>query len=391
MVNEEEQIMLKEINEHQEKYFEIFNGSGEYLQNHVIIDDFVWMLKLNYSDKDTIKRKKYRKDILFQEYIRENKISIKKIKNTLISDNGDKSKFIYYLKQGWYNELASEYPFSADCMNIGTSIEEDENQWKIDLFPSWYIVKNYYTVYSYYTSLVFTKNKNIRTNEHRKPTQYFNSSLIKPYSKAVLFYPFCISYPQIEKIEKIRKESRDLWKYNYALCPRSIGNTKKKFNSIQEYIDSISSKKEKNDFFNIEREYLNGLDELYKKLGQKAAINIVDVLYNFRVWANYVGSDTILELKGGGYTRFLERNLSTISFFLAGICELVAIAYLGEEEYSKLFYDFYNNFIKERNLIYNDWYRIPLINRNRIYEKMGFLTNKEYRLYPPNSDQLELL
>jgi hypothetical protein len=138
-------------------------------------------------------------------------------------------------------------------------------------------------------------------------------------------------------------------------------------------------------------DYLNGLEKLTKKLNQRAPVNIIDMLFEFRVWANYAGSDTILQLKGGVYTKFLEKNLSTISFFMAGICEMVAIAFLGEKKYAKIFEEFYLGFIKGRDDLYKEWYNISIINRYRIYKSMGMVNVDIKNFTAPNIDPLKIV
>ena len=127
------------------QYSEIEN----YIKYHNAIDRFVWILRLMYSDRKTIKTRKYRLDKLLQHYIVKNEIKIDNRFNKLIGANYSKDDFIYYMKQGWYNELAISYPFDENPLDIGTNVNKTKLNVKIDLFPSWHIIKSYYAIYSF--------------------------------------------------------------------------------------------------------------------------------------------------------------------------------------------------------------------------------------------------
>lgn len=354
-----------------DQYFEC-NEIGDYLRFHNAIDKFVWMLRLMYAPKEMIKSKKYKIDKLLQIYINQN-IDIEKIKRNIKGKEFSKDKFTYYLKQGWYNELASAYPFNNEQMNLGTYICGDKNSWKSELFPSWFIVKSYYTMYSFYNSLIFTNYDTINTFQHRKPTNHFNNTLINKFSKYILLYPFNINFDGSNDEETFRKIERDEWQYKYSCYPRgrNYGNEK--------------------NLFDIEREYFNELINVKTDLKCKSPVNIIDLIYMFRVWANYTGNDTLVKLRKGGLLLFLERNLFAINFFIAAISEITAIAFLGQDNFLENFCEFYNDFILERDEIYQNWYHVPSINRIRIYKHLHLIDRLPENFSPPSRETIEFI
>ncbi|WP_435310041.1 hypothetical protein [Sebaldella termitidis] len=77
-INEDDELNIKNFDD-------FFDDFKEYFDYHDAIDNFAWLLKLRYSSKEIIKAKKYRLDILLQEYIKENNISVERISKKIIS------------------------------------------------------------------------------------------------------------------------------------------------------------------------------------------------------------------------------------------------------------------------------------------------------------------
>lgn len=116
---------------------------SDYMFYHNSLDEFIWLIKLAYSPKEHIKRRKYSVNILFQYYIK-NAIDFDKLSRHISSPKtSNPDRFIYYLKQGWYNELAAAYPYSPLQDDAGTNIAlfKDGDLWQTELFPSWAITK----------------------------------------------------------------------------------------------------------------------------------------------------------------------------------------------------------------------------------------------------------
>jgi len=96
-------------------------------------------------------------------------------------------------------------------------------------------------------------------------------------------------------------------------------------------------------------------------------------------------------LHSGGLILFLERNLYFINFLIAGLCELLAIGFLGEDEYVNTFKEFFANFIKGKDELYSNWYIVPQIIRLRIYKHLNLISYWPEEIEPPNNDKLILL
>ena len=112
----------------------------EYLIYHDTLDKFCWLIKLYYSDKKTIKNKHYKLDVLFQNFIKNNKYDPEKIKLN-IRNEFNREKAIFHLKKGWYNELVRSVPFSEDFLDAGTNIK---GKTKFSGGIAWNIIQSYY-------------------------------------------------------------------------------------------------------------------------------------------------------------------------------------------------------------------------------------------------------
>jgi hypothetical protein len=342
---------------------------SEYLRFHDAIDRFIWLFRLRYAPRETLRDKKYRLDVLFQLFIKENAINLEKIARKLVGKEHSKHRFLYFLIQGWYNELATAYPFVEDPMNLSTHLSHCDAQSKVDLFPSWQIIKSYYSVYAFYNAFVFTNNKNLSTYQHRKSTNHFNVSLLKKFSQNILFYPFNLSYPLTGSPKSLRRGERPEWNFKYAHFPRHPDK----------------------DIYDIEMEFIRDLRRVRKELKQQAPVSIIDLLYSFRVWSNYVGHKTIVKLRSGGLLLFLERNLFSTVFLSAGLCELVALGFLGEKLYLQSFRRFHNDFIVDRDELYMNWSFIPQVVRLNIYKHLGLITKLPKDVKPPNLSGVTLI
>lgn len=332
-------------------YNDSLESISEYLKYHDMLDEFVWLLRLMYAPKHIIKNKKYKVSELYQYYLKEN-IKIDKISRNIYSKKANnKDKFIYYLKQGWYNELAATYPFNPLHDDLSTNIGDVswDKSWRTELFPSWEIVKSYYSMYSFYNGLLFTNYANADTYNHRNMTNNFNTTLLNKFSKYVVFFPFNMIFDGSDKnLSNFRSRDRDEWKYQYSLYPRSkyyfeetpMPDTDMSEQEIMELLRERYEARKSKTFYDLESSYYSNLVYARNTLKCKAPVNIIDIMYLFRTWANYSGSDTVCQLQKGGYLRYLEKNLYAINYFIAGITEITAICYLGPDLYLSTFNDF---------------------------------------------------
>ena len=191
------------------------------------------------------------------------------------------------MKQGWYNELAATFPFT-NSMSISSRLDSRNYEKEIFLFPSWYIVKSYYTIYSFYNSLIFTNYENFNTTQHRNSTKNFNNTLLEKFSKDLIFYPFSITNLNFREKE-LFKANKDFWGFQYSQSPRkhlSIYQIAKNYNDDLKLFESKLQKSKSKEIF---------------------PINIIDILYQFRVWGNYLESDTVIKMQYKGYLYFLEK------------------------------------------------------------------------------------
>lgn len=389
--------------------FSNFNivGLSDYMFYHNSLDEFIWLIKLAYSSIEHIKKRKYSVNILFQCYIK-NSIDFNKVEKNISSPKANNlDKFIYYLKQGWYNELAAAYPYGPLQDEAGTNVAltEDYDLWQTELFPSWAITKVYYSIYVYYNSLLFTHTKECNTYRHRNSTNHFNNVLLCKFSTILLKYPFNIMvsdkrYP----LADFRPFERKEWKYQYATYPRELDYDKKHIaletdmgTTTPEEMESIVRliREKRNSkaptIYDVENQYYENLQRVRSTLKCKAPVNIVDLMYLFRTWANYTGSSTYIDLQKGGYLRYLQKNLYALNYFFGGLNELAAIAYLGEDQFTKIFNEFYGSFIETRKEILCKWYYLPLINRIRIYQHLGFINEFNVNNLKPRNDILTLI
>jgi len=215
------------------------NELHDYLRFHNALDRFAWLFRLRYADKKSIQSKRYRIDVLFQSYIHENNISPSKVYRNIGGKKFSKEKFIYFLTQGWYNELAAAYPFVQEPMNLGTSIYNCKENWKVELFPSWYIIKSYYACYAFHNAFVFTNSEDTKTFQHKNTTNYFNNNLFQKYSKNLMFYPFNLTNSSNANVDLLRKVRKKEWGYQYAKYPRD--STKTIYDIETDYISDLKS------------------------------------------------------------------------------------------------------------------------------------------------------
>lgn len=314
----------------------------DYFLYHNFLDKFCWLVKLNYADKKIIKSKKYRLDVLFQEFITKNKYNPCKIKNDK-SPDADIDKIIFHLKKGWYNELVRNTPFSDNFLNIGTNIKGEV---RYSGSFAWNIIQSYYACYEYINSLVFTEQSKINTSQHKKTLNIFANSLIKKLEQKTLFYPFCLYSGS-----SIKRKFPNHCKYEYARYPRNH------YQTIED----------------LNEEVIKSLKNLYRK--ENSPKTFIDFLYQFRVWANYTGIETITKLQDGFYLDFLKRNLGLLVFFIGGITEIAVLQIAGEEKIIHTLKDLDQNYISKHKE-YDNKLLNPIFIRFRIYQHLGIISKK---------------
>lgn len=356
MIDLESQQRLRVLSDHPEykqkvldfnpsSYYDFCSEIIEYHPFHDFIDRYCWLIKLFYTDKQDIKKKKYKLDVLFQNFLIKNKFSLNKLTQTVTTPNGDDDKLIFHLQKGWYNELVRSVPLNENYLQIGTKVKGSVAD---ATSVSWNITQTYYSIYEYTNSLDFLFRAEINTKEHRRSTNIFNTYVLDILKDDILFYPFFLS--SSSKNNKAKKYPEHT-KFSYANYPRDTSK------NIQD----------------VNKDVIKTLKSLSKETGK--SVCLIDFLYEFRVWANYTGIQTITKLENGYLLDYLYKNLGTINFFVGGICELSAIAKLGQEEYLKVFNTFVEDYVLKQPHFEQNILLVPIFIRHRIYHHLGILTS----------------
>src|SRR5215217_7540227 len=138
----------------------------------------------------------------------------------------------------------------------------------------------------------------------------------------------------------LKKINRPYWRYRYARSPR-----------------------------NPERDIFQMDNDVHALIGDHE--EVVDFLYSFRVWSNYLGIRTILKIEDGAYLRYLYQNLATVCFFYGCFAELMSLALLGQDKTMELLHTVSQESILRRaGGASEDLYFVPVFLRFRIYERL---------------------
>jgi len=323
---------------------------------HQNIDYFSWLLKICYSSKEDIKRKRFRIDKIFQNYIKINKITINGVKNLFNKSVQRKNEVFEDLKRGWYNEMSFSFPLKDST--LGCSFSDIYNNYDISSdrfqFPSWKIVMSYYSVYFYLRTITLMKNSTFRLKKHTATLNCFKNNVIPVISKSLWGFPLNIEYNPNKRIyrNKILLSKLEYSKYRYCSHPRSPNL------SPIDIFESIVKQFTKNG----------------KKFSIKSQYTIFDFLLEFRIWANYLDISNLISLYGKGYKGFLDQNLSLILFIISGIAEISVIAKFGENEYLKSLQEIYDTFALNNSQIRRNFLNVSMYQRMKIYRNLGFIS-----------------
>jgi hypothetical protein len=248
---------------------------------------------------------------------------------------------LFHLKKGWYNELVRSLPLDVEYLNIGTNIPGNIPD---ATSVSWNITQTYYSVYEYINSINFCTTDKLNTVQHRKPSKYFNANVIDGLKRSAMGYPFTLTS---EKNLGIKYPKHI--KFEYARYPRNSSQ------SIQEVTKDVTKMLKK------------------IKLKQDSRASLIDFLYDFRVWANYTGIETIVKLENGFLLNYLYKNLGIINFFIAGSSELCALRRLGEDKYLEELRLFSEQYILKQSQYTKKIHLVPVFVRHRIYKHLGLI------------------
>jgi hypothetical protein len=329
----------------------------EYSEWHEILDEVNWLIKICYSSKDDIKRKTFRLDRLFVNYLTYHKVTLNKVRQIFVSNaEPNFQRVTDDLKRGWYNELSYSFPLRKSTLGLtfgDISINKPISAIRF-AFPSWRITSSYYSIYFYLRAIALQKQDGFRIQEHNATILSFKNNVLQPLMRVLWKFPFDIMYtPKIRVYKRnLLFENLKHTKYNYCNHPRAPHHTVKQI-----------------------------FERVYKTYGKKARVKkkpnsymLFDYLHDFRIWANYLDIDNLLSLWGPGYKTFIDQNLSMLIFFMGGISEICYLSVFGELRFLEQLQSLYDSFIANSPELENDFINTPVYQRHLIYSRIGITT-----------------
>jgi hypothetical protein len=117
---------------------------------------------------------------------------------------------------------------------------------------------------------------------------------------------------------------------------------------------------------------------------------LFDYLHDFRIWANYLEIEHLLNLRGPGYKAFLDQSLATILFFVGGIAELVFLACTSETIFRNRCQRFFEVVAASSTDIADKYSLMPPAQRIEVYTQLDLMRRGiEYAPKPdPNRVQV---
>jgi len=340
-------------------------GIGRYAGWHHFLDEFVWLIKVLYSPTSDIKKKRFRLDLLYSEYLRKNRVNRDQLRKDFQFASTSVANDVWKdLARGWYNECAFSFPTKVATLGLSFA-DIDRNQESTEsrlLFPSWRIVTAYYAVYFYLRALARLKQSTFRLTEHNATLVNFKACVIAPLSRHAWRAPFNLEYNPHERSHSRPPElDAPHLRYKYSSHPRNPHRSPKQ----------IAAR--------VRTEF-----RLRGNVGPRPnRYTLFDYLRDLRVWANYLEIEQLLNLRGHGYRAFLDQSLSTIVFFVGGIAECVLLAATTPTQYRNRAQRFYN-LMSDASPDYERSFRyFPMSQRVEIMHQMKWLPRPlAYREYP---------
>jgi hypothetical protein len=331
----------------------------DYLFFHNVLDKFCFVLKAHYSDRERVKRKRYRLDLLLQEYIRANKISVG-AKRDLLKDPDLASRLEFNLTKGWHNELVRSDPLSAEYLKVGVQLGGTSPG--SDGLAAWNTIQRYYAFFEYYSAIAQSVLPGLKIDGHKKLSRNFNSQVAGVVSKDLLFYPFTLNSKSKSTTIPVHPKH---CVFHYASYPRDPGRS----------IDDLDLE----------------LVKAFQLIGKREHASLLDVLYEFRLWANYTGVRSILKLTDGGYLGFLMKNLGTLVFFAGALAEIAVIRTLGEVRYLGILRAFQRDYVNKNDRFARITFLIPMYIRLRCYKHVGLISSRIGFIIPELEDPIQFI
>ena len=356
-----EDFIVSQIKRKHEKPYKAYvpEELAGYNEWHQTLDEICWLIKTTYASKDSLKRKAFRIDNLFVEFLGQNNFDLVKLGRIFLPTTRLNIKLITDdLKRGWYNELSYVVPIKEST--LGASFADiDINKEKSNLrfaFPSWRITSAYYSAYFYLRAITLQKQPTIRIQEHGSTISAFKYNLLPKLEKVVWKFPLNLSWnPDVRLYRKNLPISNITHlKYKYACHPRAP------FSSPTELFENIYATFRKKG----------------KRRGARFKYTLFDFLHDFRIWANYLDIDNLLSLWGGGYKSFIDQNLSLLLFLIGGISELSYISLHGQRKYVENLQKLYELFALNNPELEKEFVYTPPYQRLIIFNKLGLISKK---------------
>jgi hypothetical protein len=333
----------------------------QYLFFHNLLDKFCWCAKLHHSDRDTVKKKRYRLDVLFQQILRGEGITLDKARHSIHQDVTPE-QLEYHITKGWLNELVRSHPLHPDYLAIGTNL----GQWSTPGaggFASWNIIQSYYAFFEYVAAICVSVDPTTRANGHKVVAKRFNNHTLGRAAGRLVFYPFTLtnSTPSFPTHPAHCA-------FHYATYPREVGR------SIVE----------------LEGELVKAY-QLLSSENRGTRTSVFDLFYELRLWSNYTGVQSLMTLSDGGYQKFLSRNLATLVFLTGGMAEIAFIAAFGPAKFLGMLKRFSMSYIEKHENFARNKFLIPPYVRLRILSHMGLFAGDVDFIIPQPIDPVVLL
>lgn len=332
----------------------------DYLFFHNVLDKFCWTLKLQYADRDTVKRKRYRLDTLFQRFLLANEVAADRARPCL-APSPNKERLEFHLTKGWHNELIRNDPLHPDYLRVGTQLSGWSGPGSGGT-AAWNVIQSYYAVFEFLSCLVVAVKPDLKILGHKQLARELNNHVLGPTRDRLVLYPFSLSSRTERHLAPPRPPH---CQHHYATYPREPGRS----------IDELEGEVRK----------------AFALINDGKPASILDLLYQLRLWANYTGVQSLLRLSDGGYQGFLMKNLGTIVFFVAGLVELATLFALGKAKYLGMLKTFGTAYIDRNERFDRHKYLVPSYVRLRAYKHLGLISGSIDFIIPSNLDPVQFI